>query len=637
MNGKGGVVYSLWMRVAAWILCFIMTALAAASAVSVAVMLSMGFYTSSKEALREEHLSDILRNECRSVMLYYLDGMTDIAGRFEYRNFFFTITREDGTVAESTYSGQQVLLSLALEYNPDYFPGADEYFGYGVTLEGEHHPRTERPFTVTGYIPANMDQVDNISINSDLIDLGFRYKAALWIIGFLSLIAAFVLFIFLLSAAGHRRGREGIVLSPIDRIPLDLSAGLVIIANAFAFAVFIDIYDFWLQTTALIIIFTADFAMFTGFFVSLAARVKAGGALKNTLIWIVISFIVRLIKKLFEFVSMLIQNIPLLWKTILGAAIAFCWVFILIIIGMFNPSTALFLWFLSWSLFFTVALVITMNLIKLKRGGERLASGNLGEKINTSNMFTEFKRHAEALNSIGDGMTLAVEERLKSERFRTELITNVSHDLKTPLTSIINYVDLLKKEAPENEKARSYIEVLDRQASRLRKLTEDLVEASKASTGNISIELAVCELNELLMQTSGEYGERLSAAGLELIIKKPDEAVRIMADGRHLWRVIENLLNNICKYAQPMTRVYINLDKKGNKAEITFKNTSMYALNITSDELMERFVRGDASRHTEGSGLGLSIARSLVELQNGRMSIFIDGDLFKVTLSFDVI
>ena len=274
---------------------------------------------------------------------------------------------------------------------------------------------------------------------------------------------------------------------------------------------------------------------------------------------------------------------------------------------------------------------------RLRTGASKIAQGDMNYSIDTKYMHGDLLDHANDLNSIRDGISKAVNERMKSEHFKTELITNVSHDIKTPLTSIVNYVDLLSKEDIENEKAKEYIEVLQRQSARLKKLTEDLVEASKASTGNLAVNLERCELGVLLDQTAGEYGEKLSAQGLELILKKPEESVTVMADGRHLWRILDNLMNNICKYAQPGTRVYLNLEKRENKAVMTFRNVSKYQLNISGDELMERFVRGDSSRNTEGSGLGLSIARSLAQLQGAQLDLLVDGDLFKVTVTFDAV
>ena len=228
----------------------------------------------------------------------------------------------------------------------------------------------------------------------------------------------------------------------------------------------------------------------------------------------------------------------------------------------------------------------------------------------------------------------AVEERIKSDRMRSELLTNVSHDIKTPLTSIINYVGLLKKEEVPGEKAREYIDVLDRQSIRLKKLLEDLLEASKASTGNITVNAAPTNVGELLRQVVGEYTEKLADAQLEPIITLPSENATIYADGRLLWRVFDNLMANIVKYAMPQTRVYLDLRSDAKMTAAAVKNVSRDRLNIPADELMERFVRGDTSRATEGSGLGLSIAQSLTELMGGTFSLMIDGDLFKVEVRF---
>ena len=234
-------------------------------------------------------------------------------------------------------------------------------------------------------------------------------------------------------------------------------------------------------------------------------------------------------------------------------------------------------------------------------------------------------------------MTRAVEERMRSERFKTELITNVSHDLKTPLTSIVSYVELLKKEDIENPQARSYIEVLDRQSQRLKKLTEDLVEASKASSGAMTVNRERVDLAELLRQCAGEYAERFAAAGVEPVLALPEGDWTVTADGRLLWRVLDNLLQNVTKYAQSGTRCYLELKKTESDTRLEIQNISRQALNIPAEELMERFVRGDASRSTEGSGLGLSIARSLMELMGGGLELLLDGDLFKVTLRFPAV
>lgn len=311
---------------------------------------------------------------------------------------------------------------------------------------------------------------------------------------------------------------------------------------------------------------------------------------------------------------------------------------------IYSEEAVLILYIVLWCAIILAVCYIASVLKKLQIAGERLAAGDLTYHVDTSRMIWDFKRHGENLNSISAGMSRTVEERVKSERFKTELITNVSHGIKTPLTSTLNYIDLLGKEEEklrgtpcENTKIREYVQIIARQSARLKKLTEDLIEASKASTGNITVTLEKSDLNVLLSQAMGEYGERFENYGLDMIVRMPNEPVYIMADGRHLFRVFDNLMNNIIKYAMPGTRVYLTLENKDGRALIIFRNISKYALDLAPDELTERFVRGDLSRNSEGSGLGLSIAKSLTELQGRQFRIDTDADLFKVTLSFPII
>jgi len=277
-----------------------------------------------------------------------------------------------------------------------------------------------------------------------------------------------------------------------------------------------------------------------------------------------------------------------------------------------------------------------------------MADGNIHKKTDPSKLFFVFRKQAEGLNSLGDGLQAAVEAQMKSERLKTELITNVSHDIKTPLTSIINYSDLLLaetgREIQPDGKAAEYAETIYRHSLRLKKLTEDLVEASKAASGAITVNFERIELNQMLRQAVGEYAERLTAAGLTPVFRgsgisgtSAEEEIFISADGRLLWRVFDNLLSNIVKYSMEGTRVYITLTKNGDRAVVSFKNISRDTLDIDPAELMERFVRGDASRHSEGSGLGLNIALSLCDRMNGRLELACDGDLFRADVEFPVI
>lgn len=328
------------------------------------------------------------------------------------------------------------------------------------------------------------------------------------------------------------------------------------------------------------------------------------------------------------------EHLGLIWKgMVVGGGMALVYV-ILCAIGD-TDGVPTILTFLFSLLVLFVLLRMLGQMAVLQEGAEKLAQGDLNYKIPTDHLRGPFRKHAQLLGSISDGMAVAVEHRLKSEKLKTELLTNVSHDIKTPLTSIINYVDLLKKTDPQPDEAKEYAAVLERQSQRLKKLLEDLIEASKASTGNISVSLAPTDAAELLRQSIGEYNERLKACSLSPVLRIGTADCTITADGRLLWRVFDNLLGNIVKYAMPGTRVYLDVSAYGSKTEISLKNISRDELNIDTDELMERFVRGDASRATEGSGLGLSIARSLTECMGGAFALQIDGDLFKVTLSFD--
>lgn len=241
---------------------------------------------------------------------------------------------------------------------------------------------------------------------------------------------------------------------------------------------------------------------------------------------------------------------------------------------------------------------------------------------------------AEEINKVRDGVEKAVDNQMKSERLKTDLITNVSHDIKTPLTSIINYVDILKRENIQDERIAGYIEILNRKALRLKQLTEDLVEASKISSGNITLTMQEINLKQLIKQTNGEFEEKFAAKNLNLICDLPEEQMLIRADGRRMFRVIENLYNNAAKYAMPGTRVYVTGSVEGDTVVFSMKNVSESPLNFKADELLERFVRGDVSRSTEGSGLGLEIARNLTVMQDGTFDLYLDGDLFKVTITF---
>ena len=308
----------------------------------------------------------------------------------------------------------------------------------------------------------------------------------------------------------------------------------------------------------------------------------------------------------------------------------------LCVLLLMAQKTILLLWGVEKVAICAFAALVVYNFSILERGGEALKEGNVISRVRTDRLLPIFRRHGETLNSISKGMKKTLEERTRSEHMKAELIANVSHDLKTPLTSIVNYVDLLKKAGLTSPEAPEYLNVLDRQAVRLKKLVLDLVEASKAASGSLPIEAEELDMNLLVSQAAGEYTERMRAHGLEQVIELAPGTINVWVDPKLLWRVFDNLLGNAMLYSQRDSRIYISTELEDNKVVVIFRNISCQRLNISADELMERFVRGDSSRNSEGSGLGLSIAKSLTELQGGVFRLVIDGDLFKAILRFPI-
>lgn len=449
--------------------------------------------------------------------------------------------------------------------------------------------------------------------NVDMLLILYSVRYLFLPLAIICFFAALILFISLM----HRVQEEG----AFDRIYLDLHVGFLCTLSVLEI-MFLSVLGFHFTMYLFVLIglgvfFTIDYIYAMRLCMSVSIRVKHQNFLKSFLC-------VRMVKGIGSFLAAVFGSIPFIWKALMGAGIILLADMRITSQMDWKPGTVL----LEKMVLGFGILIILMNFDRLQKRAKALAEGDVDQKVDTRYMLPSFRRHGEYLNAIQEGMQRAVGEKVKSERFKTELITNVSHDIKTPLTSIINYVDLLSREELQNEKAEEYLEVLNRQSTKLKKLIEDLIEASKASTGNIKLDLQPCQADVLLTQTVGEYEEKLRADGLELLLKRPRENVTIQADGRYLWRVFDNLLSNIHKYAQPGTRVYLNLEITKDTAEIVFRNTSRASLNISAAELMERFVRGDASRHTEGSGLGLSIAKNLTEMMHGIFSLEIDGDLF---------
>lgn len=596
-----------WTKVVAYFLFFIFTALAVANTAGVVYFFSHEIYLQGEAAAREALYYSQADNVADAVQVWLLNSKSE--------EEFIKAVR-DRCPAEN---------------------------GYGITVtqpDGKNTTVTALPedakivYTYDRWLDIDgKELVITVSLQEGFLPRTYEYRFGLWLLDMKNaLIPLTVLFVVLtlfcffwqMAAAGHWQGFEGIHLTWFDKIPLDLMAVVFMLPIGF----FIGYFNY-ASSIAVALWGAAVLNCVFLFLITFVTRCKAGTVLKNNVIWYAIRLLWRILKAIGRWIGHLVRSIPVIWRTALVILAAFIFA---LAIGS-NMSVLSLPMLLLYLLLAVFALYIAIGFATLQRGSKALAEGDYSKPVDTRFLPGDLKRCGENLNKVQQGEQRAVDERLRSERMKTELITNVSHDIKTPLTSIVNYVDLLKKEDIDNPKAQEYLEVLDRQSKRLKKLTEDLVEASKASSGVIPVDCQPTNVNVLLSQLEGEYEERLQKAELTMIVHPAAGDPVVLADGKLLSRVMDNLMNNIGKYAMPGTRVYAAAAADEKESTISIKNVSRNELNVSADELMERFVRGDSSRHTEGSGLGLSIAKSLVELQGGRFELSIDGDLFRADIS----
>ncbi len=464
-----------------------------------------------------------------------------------------------------------------------------------------------------------------------------------------------VMMVWLMFLSGHREGVEGIYLNGYDRIPTELGAcGIAAMASVFLFGcvLIVELMSAYVSyqkegLSAILLVgllcmevVLAYLMVWLGFF-GLVRRIKARTFWKNSLTARFLAWCMKPLRwcggQLKRLWNLLLNAGDTTWKTLSVFCIYFIVNFVWGTSIRYASASSLFL-YLAFNGAVGVFLVWRSSQMKqIHAGVKKIADGSLEYHLPLENLSGEARRLAIQINRINVSLKNAIENSVKNERMKTDLITNVSHDIKTPLTSIINYVDLLKRENIEDAKIRGYIDVLDKKSQRLKTLTEDLVEASRASSGTLQLNLDKIDFIELINQTGGEFMDRFEAKNLTVIPSVPTEPVYIMADGRYVWRILENLYRNAEKYAMPGTRVYIDVFEKFGRIFFVMKNVSQAPLNIKADELTERFIRGDVSRSTEGSGLGLSIAKDMTELMNGTFKIYLDGDLFRVTISFVVI
>lgn len=599
-----------------------------------------GAFDSSKEAainsMRDSIYYQVIQKYSDDALNLCVFGEKDVS-IFDDTNFRFRVSDDyDNVILSNCQSG-----------NEKYIFKYTQHFSYTLEThmydeESEHFVASLMPldYSIECFVDSSLKKSDQFSLINNVINIIYNMRFVSILLFILCIFATIVSFVFLMCAAGYHENSETPRLSWFDKIFFEfiivmliaLVCGEILILeqiNMFSTSLSISmaIWAFFMllfDTAILLLICT-----------SLTARLRCKSFWKTTLIYTILQGIWKILKKTFLFIAKAVSYIPSLWKLLTGI-IVFC-ILEFILLLSFGIDDIICLFVLEKLIFIPLIIYAALMLLKLEQTSKKIASADMTATVDTKYFVGTFKKQGEHLNNIKLGIAQAVEDKMKSERFKTELITNVSHDIKTPLTSIINYVDLLEKEDLQNDNAKEYIQIIEKHSDRLKKLVIDLVDISKATSGVLQLNMQPLKIDVFLEQIAGEYSERLSQNNLELIMRKPEESIQIMADGQRIYRVFDNLMNNICKYALPNTRVYLLLEKKNNNAVISFKNISATELDMSADDLKERFVRGDRSRNTEGSGLGLSITESLTNLQNGDFNIELDGDLFKIIISFPII
>ena len=640
----------MWAKAAAFALTLVLGGLTVLGGAGIGVLVSYGVFLDDgaylRQTLYQEQCYDSL-----STANDYLCAQLDSVGLLD-RSYYFVNDEAYTTVEYDPEAAQQLLSELPRLFadafsrelsscqlvvsDPD---TGETYLANFDLTEGDKQLYDTQELYVYHLSASTGLSAIQVAITATLLEKSgqapsYSYLVCSWLLAhtgltiFLTVLCGLLTlfcFCFSMASAGHWQNHEGIHLTWLDKIPADV--WIIALPSAF-FIGWDTFYSEWGQ-----VLFCAALIPVTLLFLCVfAAQCKAGTVIRGSLTARVLRLLWRILRGVTLWLWRIVTGIPLVWKTALvTAALAFL-EFILYVSPSRDP-----LFLVVKVLEILAVLAIALNLRTLEKNGKQLSEGNLSTPVDTKRLFGAFRRYGQAMSRLQSGMESAVQEQMRAERMKTELITNVSHDIKTPLTSIVNYVDLLKKEDIPSPAAREYITVLDRQSKRLKKLTEDLVEASKASSGALPVDLQPTDVSVLFSQITGEYQDRLADCHLTLVTQPPAGQPVVLADSKLLSRVMDNLVSNICKYAMPETRVYVSGVTADGQMTMSFKNISRAELNISPDELMERFVRGDTSRHTEGSGLGLSIARSLVHLMGGTFRLSIDADLFRADVTLPLV
>ncbi len=537
-------------------------------------------------------------------------------------------------IATSTlYSFENSSISWCIDFLNRYFPNKNSNLNNEVILESSS--KTNHYIIYTFYdSDLSMDN-DEFSKLEKKFDEYFSTYTYAKIACPISLLLCLFFALMFLCCIGHKKGVEGIYLNRFDRIPTEIALGLICILLAPCYVILsILVYANTTQFPYLYLLLYSFIYLFLAFLITtITKRVKSHTFFSNMLI-------VRIWKG-FYYIIRSWQNALMIDMKATTKLLLVIIIYVVAQLFSFLILRNLPYLYLLTCIFLITLLVLNLlkfyvDVTKVIQNTHDIVNGDLNTQIPYENLTKPINQLAKDINNIRTGLSNAVEDQIKSERLKTELITNVSHDIKTPLTSIINYVDLLNKQNLPDETTQKYLKILTEKSWRLKNLIEDLVEASKASAGAIQMHPEKLNFNELIKQALGEYEDRLLEHDLEIISDFEDESLFIYADGRSTYRIIENLLSNLCKYALSKTRVYIGLERHPATIQLEVKNVSANKLGMKSDELIERFVRGDISRNTEGSGLGLSIANSLTTLQKGTFELKVDGDLFKAIVNLPI-
>lgn len=630
-------------------------------------------YISNKESFLDDYTTVFLDH--KTTITYYSSKKTGAITRNDYSGYGYGYNYDSSgyeeipeieDVIEATENSVNYVVpdtsTAMLTVSPD---GSTNTVTANTTNEIESETAQERDveqytatledFTIyTSFIP-ELPEGSDIKFIINIMSQLRPYEQQIMIALPVSVILTLFISIFLINSIGHVKGKDEIQLTDFDKIPLELMLCIVLIIFAL-FGVSIEeigsdlirTQDTFLSTIATIYIIV--FVVLEIFMVTLITRIKAKKFLDTCICGRIFKWTVKTLSKMLDIIKSWLskifgglnkakqkigENIKLTWKVI--GYLSICMLIAILALLIFGGGGIIIDGFLILFVMFQIIARVN-SFARLEAGLKEIYEGNNTVRLYKDDFSKEFENCVDYVNDISNGFENAIEEGLKSERLKTELITNVSHDIKTPLTSIINYVDLIKKENIDNEKLKEYVDILDNKSQRLKKLTEDLVEASKASSGNVSLNLEEIGLIELLNQLIGEYKDKFEEKNLEVVTNLSKVNIKVKADSRYLYRVIDNLFGNISKYALDGSRVYVETEiLEAGRVKVILKNISKDKLNISEEELMQRFVREDKSRTTEGSGLGLAIARSLTELQKGTLNCKIDGDLFKVEVEFNLI